>query len=267
MKIAFLGFGTISRILFEELNSDKDAQVSFWGFYDPYVEESNYLGNMQRAKDIGELIQSPAELIIEAAGQNAAEDFVPELLEAGKDVLSMTVGAFLKEELFAKVQEICSGEAKGRLYFPSGALPAVDMLRAVSLRRIDSVELITRKPYEALLGAQGLEGKVETDLESGEAVTVFQGNAKEAVKQFPKNVNISATLSLAGIGAERTKVTIIADPSVTRNVHKIIVKGEFGEFSAEVASNPSQNPKTSLTAPLSAVALIKKMAAPIKIGS
>lgn len=268
MKIAFLGFGTISRILFEELSSDTESEVSFWGFLDPHVEEGSVNTHMMRkANDVGELIRSPAALIVEAAGQNVVEEYVPDLLKAGKDVLSMTVGAYLNEELLSKIEDLCRLEGSGSLYLPSGALPAVDMLRAVSLRRIDSVELITRKPYEALQGAPGLEEVKENSLENREAITIFHGDAKEAVRLFPKNANISATLSLAGIGADRTKVTIMADPSIERNIHKIVVKGEFGEFSAEVASNPSSNPKTSLTAPMSAVSLIKKLTECVKVGS
>jgi aspartate dehydrogenase len=267
MTISFVGLGTISRLIRRELSQDGEAHIEFWGFFDPYVGDSpEDHDGLHRAASISELLDSPTDLVVEASSQEGAQAYVPEVLRGGKSALSMSVGAYLDDEFYAQIEAICREPGSGKLYIPSGALPAVDMIQAASLRSIDSVELITRKPFGALAGSPLFEEKVK-DATEGEAVTVFSGNAREAVKLFPKNVNISATLSLAGIGAEKTRVTIIADPSVDKNMHTVKVTGAFGELTAEVKSNPSPNPKTSLTAPLSAVSLIKRLSGGIQIGS
>ncbi|MEE9152150.1 MAG: aspartate dehydrogenase domain-containing protein, partial [Thermoplasmata archaeon] len=97
--------------------------------------------------------------------------------------------------------------------------------------------------------------------------TLFEGSAREAVKLFPKNVNVAATVSLAGIGFERTKVKIIADPQTNRNHHRIEVKGEFGTMVTEVNNIPfEKNPKTSRIAAQSAIAALKKIVSTYWVG-
>lgn len=267
MTISFLGYGAISRLIHRELGNDRNAPVHFWGFFDPYLQDALAdRGDLRRAAAVSELLDSPSDLIVEAAHQDAVKLYVPDIIRSGKSVVSMSVGAYLDPAFYQLIEAVCREPENGRLYIPSGALPAVDLLKAASLRRIDSVELVTRKPFEALRGNRSFEEQVHSSA-AGESVTVFSGSARDAVREFPKNVNISATLSLAGVGAEKTRVTIIADPNIDKNTHTVRVIGEFGELTAEVKSNPSENPKTSLTAPLSAVSLIRRLSDGIQIGT
>ncbi len=96
---------------------------------------------------------------------------------------------------------------------------------------------------------------------------VFSGNALEAVRGFPANVNVVAALALAGIGAERTQVEIWADPSLTKNIHSIQVDSDAAKFSMEIENIPSENPKTSRIVVQSVLALLRKLNAPMRIGS
>jgi aspartate dehydrogenase len=59
---------------------------------------------------------------------------------------------------------------------------------------------------------------------------------------------------LAGIGPDRTTVEIWADPTVTRNTHRI-------------ENIPSENPKTGLITALSVIACLRKLNAPLRIGT
>lgn len=267
MTVSFLGYGAIGRLIHREFQDDRNTPVRFWAFFDPYLRDApSDDAGLRRAATVAELLDSPSDLIVEAANQDAVMQYVPDIIRAGKSVVSMSVGAYLDPSFYQLIEAICRQPTSGRLYIPSGALPAVDMLKAASLRRIDSVELVTRKPFAALSGNPSFEEKVRASM-PGEPVTVFEGSALDAVRAFPKNVNISATLSLAGIGAENTRVTIIADPNIDKNTHTVKVAGAFGELTAEVKSNPSENPKTSLTAPLSAVSLIRRLTGGIQIGT
>lgn len=267
MIVGFLGYGTISKLICRELAKELDSDIRLWGYLDPYLSESSAeTESLERAQDIAALLASPSDLIVEAADQNAVATHVPVIIRSGKDVLSLSVGAYLDHTLYETIEAACREEGSGRLYLPSGALPAIDMIKTAALRRLDHVELITRKPFEALRGNPEVDRMLENS-GSKRTLTLFHGNAREAVQRFPKNVNVSATLSLAGIGPDRTRVTIIADPEVDRNIHTVNVRGEFGELSLEIKANPSDNPKTSLTAPLSAVALIRSFSQCIRIGT
>lgn len=207
------------------------------------------------------------DLLIESASQNAVRFIVPRALEAGCDVMVLSVGALVDYELRERIFRLAK-QNNCKLYFPSGAVVGIDGINSASAGEISSVTLTTRKPPSGLTGApyvicKGIElEKIETE------TVIFEGSASEAVKAFPANVNVAATISLAGIGFERTKVRIIADPATSRNVHEITVEGEFGNFYTKVENLPSpENPKTSYLAALSAVSTLKKIMNPVKIGT
>ncbi len=125
-------------------------------------------------------------------------------------------------------------EEKGvRIYLPSGAVGAIDALQAAKLQGLDKVTLTTRKPPRSL-------GKIEgIDLEGlKEPRVIFEGPAREAVVKFPQNVNVAATISLAGIGPDRTRVRVVADPTISQNIHEIHAQGAFGSFEIRLSEPP-----------------------------
>ena len=215
---------------------------------------------------IEDLIHS-VDLVVESASQSAVSFIVPQALEAGCDVMILSVGALADKELREKLFELAR-KNNCKLYFPSGAVVGIDGLNSASSAGISSVTLTTRKPPSGLAGAPhiaalGIDlGKIEKE------TLLFEGPASEAVKAFPANVNVAATISLAGIGFEKTVVRVIADPSLSRNVHEIAVEGEFGKFTTRVENLPSpENPKTSYLAALSAISTLKKVLNPVQIGT
>jgi aspartate dehydrogenase len=182
-------------------------------------------------------------------------------------MMIMSIGALADEKLWEQIKSLAL-EHNCKVYLPSGAIVGLDGLKSASIGGINSVMLTTRKPPSGLQGAPYIE-RQGIDLSSLKRATViFEGCAEDAVKGFPANVNVAATLSLAGIGAKRTKIRIIADPAISRNVHEIHVEGEFGRFETRAENIPSpSNPRTSYLAALSAVATLKKIAEPVQIGT
>jgi len=267
MKLVFLGFGTIANLIYSEIKQGKLPGIEAIGVLDPVLQREK-AGELSAYgfsvfKDLEEVVSRSPDLVVEAASQQAAKENVPFILSHGIDVLSLSVGAYLDRGVMDQIKK----SARGRLYISSGALPCVDAVKAASMGRIDRVELITRKRPKALLGAPGLNQQ-DVDIESiTEAYTVFQGNAAEAVKLFPANVNIAATLSLAGIGPEKTLVKIIADPDLKVNVHQLHLSGDFGILDATIECLPSSNPKTSLIAASSAITVLKNFNSMVKIGN
>lgn len=199
------------------------------------------------------------DLVIEASSQAAAKEVAPRVVSRGVDMMIMSVGSLVdddyREALFQKAKE---HEAK--IFIPTGALCGVDGLRSAAGDDILSVTLTTTKGPKSLSGVQYLIDKGIDVEKLTEKTTVFSGTAREAVKIFPKNINVAATVSLLGIGFDRTQVKIVVDPEATSNSHELNVVGNFGTFVSHTYNVPSpDNPKTSYLAVLSAISALKRI--------
>jgi aspartate dehydrogenase len=147
-----------------------------------------------------------------------------------------------------------------RILVPSGAVCGTDGLSSAAAGHIDSVELITTKNPNSLVGVPYLKEKGIDVNGIGKPTVIYEGAAREAVKLFPKNVNVAAAVSIMGIGFDRTKVKIILDPDTRSNSHELIVKGEFGEIISRTNNVPApSNPSTSHLAALSAISALKRI--------
>jgi aspartate dehydrogenase len=207
---------------------------------------------------------SAADLVVEAATAAVSAAVVEKCIEAGKDCLVMSVGGLLgRADLLERALRLGIS-----VYMPSGALCGVDGLKSASAGRIDSVTLTTRKPVKGLEGAPYLmEKRIDLGRIDKETV-VFEGTAEEAVKGFPANVNVSAVLSLAGVGAKKTKVRIVTAPDYTRNVHEVEITGDFGRMTTRSENLPSSaNPRTSGLAIYSAIATLEGAAKSVRVGT
>jgi aspartate dehydrogenase len=176
----------------------------------------------------------------------------------------MSVGGLL-----ARTEVLDEANRKGvKVYVPSGALCGIDGLKSASGGKIDSVMLTTRKPPKGLVGAPYLKERGMDVLAVTSETVIFEGSAAEAVKGFPANVNVSAVLSLAGIGAQRTRVRIVTSPDYTRNTHEVEIAGDFGKIVTKTENLPSKaNPKTSAMAIYSAIATLEGIAKSVRVGT
>ena len=162
------------------------------------------------------------------------------------------------------------GRAKqtgARIVVPTGALIGLDAVRAADEGTIRSVKMITRKPPEGLEGAPYLlEHKISVaGLKT--PLKVFDGTAREGARGFPANVNVAAALSFAGIGPDRTKLEIWADPTITHNTHRIEVDSDVARFSMTIEGIPSANPRTGRIVPLSTIAALRALVSELKVGT
>jgi aspartate dehydrogenase len=207
------------------------------------------------------------ELVVEAGGGAGVRELAVPLVRAGLDLLLLSVGALADPDLRAALSEAAAAAGRS-VHVPSGAIGGLDALRAAAVAGLDEVVLTTRKPPAALAGAPHW-ARHPLDLAALAAPTVvFEGNAAAAIAAFPANVNVALAVSLAGIGPERTRVRVVADPALTRNVHELTARGAFGELHLEIANEPSpDNPRTSRLAALSAVAALRRLTAPLQVGS
>lgn len=196
------------------------------------------------------------DMVVEAASGDAVRSYAEFILNAGKDLMVMSTGGLLDSRLFANLDAICK-RVGVKILIPSGAVGGIDAIRA-SRGLLQEVILTTRKPPETLVDVESEAGRNLESIESPKIV--FEGNALEAVKRFPFNINVAATLSLAGLGPEKTKVRIVADPQATGNIHEVYAKGQSGilRFTMENVPHPD-NPKTSHLALLSAIEVLRNV--------
>jgi len=210
-----------------------------------------------------EALADAADIVVECAPSKLVRSIVAPVVSRGKTAVVLSVGALLdNDDLIALAKE--NG---GQIVVPTGALIGLDAVTAAAVGTIHSVRMTTRKPVRGLLGAPYL---VEhgIDIEGiKEPLKIFEGTAREAAKGFPANLNVAVALSLAGIGPDRTMVEIWADPTVTRNVHRIEVESDSARFSMAIENVPSENPKTGLITALSVIACLRKLHAPLRIGT
>ena len=204
-----------------------------------------------------------ADYVVECAPAAVFDQVVRPLLDAGKRVIVLSVGAILSHPDLIDLARTRGGQ----IIVPTGALLGLDAVCAAAEGKIESVTMVTRKPIAGLLGAPYLtENNVDISKLTAPKL-IFRGSAREAAKGFPANLNVAVALSLAGIGPDKTTLEIWADPTVTRNVHRIVVKSDSSAIDMTIENIPSENPKTGRITALSVISLLRKLTAPLRVGS
>ncbi len=207
-----------------------------------------------------------SDLVVEAASQRAVPTIARAALSNGRSLMVMSVGALADAGLYREIKKMAA-EHGSKVYIPSGAISGLDGIKSASIGTIRKVTLTTTKNPRGLIGAPYLKEK-QIDITALKSPTlIFEGSAAEAVKACPANVNVAATLCLAAREGE-VGVRIIADPDIQVNRHEITVEGDFGQMTIRVDNVPSpSNPRTSYLAALSAIATLRSIVEPMKIGT
>jgi len=204
-----------------------------------------------------------ADLVIECAPAALMDSIAQPVLRAGKKLLVLSAGALLPRPELLELAK----KHGGQIIVPTGALLGLDAVCAAAEGQIHSVQMTTRKPPNGLSGAPYLvENRIQVD-DVREPLRVFSGSARDAAKGFPANVNVAVALSLAGIGPDRTRIDIWADPTVTRNTHRIQVDSDSARIDMTIENIPSENPKTGRITALSVIAALRKIHAPLRVGT
>lgn len=265
MKIALLGLGAIGRSALELLQAEKRVQVG-WVVVSNISPQRQAL--LQQLAPQAQLLTAlPADvqpdLLVECAGHAALEQHVLPALERGISALVVSVGA-LSEPGMAQRLEAAADAGGAQLQLLPGAMGGIDALAAARLGGLDAVTYTGRKPPQAWLGTPAQQLCDLTSL--SEAFCIFEGSAREAARLYPKNANVAATLSLAGMGLDQTRVRLLADPAVTQNVHQLEAHGAFGSLELTLRGKPlAANPKTSALTVYSVVRAVLNRVAVLSI--
>ncbi len=262
MRVGLIGYGQIGRSLHRAIAeglAGPDVELAMVLVRDP-SRGRELVAEVAVTDELERFLDSEIEIVVEVAGHAALRAYVQPVLESGRSLLTVSVGAFADHAFLESVEALASDVGQ-RVLIPSGAIGGLDMISAAALAPLQSVTHTTRKP-PAAFSAEQLAGAAV----AAEAKLLFDGPAREGVGRFPENVNVAAAVSLAGIGLDRTRLRVFADPQVRRNVHEVEVVGHFGRLSVRVENEPSENPKTGRVVPLSVAKALRNLSAPIVVG-
>ena len=269
LRIGIVGCGAIGSSLAKEIVSSFSKESRLVALYDIKPEKSLQLSQKvikSRKLCVGSLdnLIKKSELVIEASSAEAAWGIARKSLSAGCDIMVMSVGGMVEHlsRLYALARK-----NNARVYFPSGAISGIDALKAANIGKVSKVVLTTRKHPEAFSGVEYVAKRFKLNNLKKDKI-LFSGSASRAVKYFPQNINVAAVLGLAGIGMHKTQVRIIASPYVRKNIHEVAIESDAARIftRTENVLHP-QNPKTSFLAVLAAIATLKQILQPIKIGT
>ena len=258
LKVGIVGMGTIGRAIAQALDSGTMPARLTAVYSRTETTAQQFLSTLRHAPPFVDLptLIAQSDLVIEAAGQAALPEIAPLTLGAGKDLMVISVGALLEHSEWVDL----ASQNGCRLYVPSGAIVGLDGVKGASMGYIESVTINSRKPPKGLAGAPYVVAQGLDVFSYSEETLIFEGRARDACKGFPDNVNVSAALSLAGIGPDCTRIRIFVVPHGTHNVHDIEVIGEFGRMTTHIENVPSDtNPRTGKLSYLSAIAMLRDM--------
>lgn len=253
MNVGIIGCGAIANIIASRIvPEDNNIEIKY--FFDKDIERAENLATFAggvAVLDFDDMLED-VDLILECASPYSVKFLAPKILEKGIDMIIMSIGAFMDTDFYTEVLNIAR-KNKAHIHLPSGAIVGLDGIKAVADFGLKEISLVTRKSPKSL-------GK---DIDTEEVL--FEGKASQAVKEFPLNINVAATISMAC--NRDIDVKIIVDPKVDRNVHEITAKGDFGEFKTITMNHPcAANPKTSMLAAISAIKLLKSFDETISVG-
>jgi len=266
LHVSMVGCGAIGQGVLELLKSDPDV------CFDAVIVPEHAMDKAREAiaplapnaRVVTRLsTDARPDLLVECAGHDALEEHVVPALEQGIDCLVVSVGA-LSEPGVAERLEAAARRGNAQMQLLSGAIGAIDALAAARVGGLDAVIYTGRKPPRAW---KDTPAEQQFDLDAlREPTVIFEGNARDAARLFPKNANVAATLSLAGLGLERTRVLLLADPTVDENIHHVEARGAFGGFELTMRGKPlAANPKTSALTVFSVVRALGNRAHAVSI--
>lgn len=203
------------------------------------------------------------DLVVEVGGHAALRQYAEAVLRAGKDLMTLSAGAFADAAFHERIRRLAQDLGR-QVIIPSGAIAGLDAISAAALGEVEAVTHTTRKPPRAFTPEQLA---ASPHARTGGARVLYDGPARDGVGRFPENVNVAAAVSLAGIGLDRTRLRVIADPAVERNTHEVEVRGWFGQLRVVIENTPSENPKTGRLVALSVVKALRDRSAPLVVGA
>jgi aspartate dehydrogenase len=265
LRVAIVGLGAIGRKVAQALDQGIDGLALVAVSAQNPEKHRGWLAGLTKPPAVLpiEALVDVADIVVECAPGKLVRSIVAPFVTSGKTAVVVSVGALLDNEDLIELAR----QNGGQIVVPTGAQIGLDAVTAAAAGTIHSVRMVTRKPPLGLAGAPYIV-EHNIDIEGiTQPLRVFEGTARDAAKGFPANLNVAVALSLAGLGPDRTTLEIWADPTVTRNTHRVEVESDSARFSMSIENIPSENPKTGMITALSVIACLRKLRAPLRVGT
>ncbi len=266
LNVGIAGLGTIGKAVAHALDRGLDGFVLRAVTSGRAESALIAIGKLKRTVPLvsAQELAQRCDLVVECAPAGAFLEIAGPVLSAGRLLVTVSAAALIEN---MHVVEIAKAHG-GRIILATGALLGLDAVRAAAEGKIHSVEMVTRKPPKSLLGAPYLEKRAIDVSALSEPLKVFEGSAREGAAGFPANVNVAAALALAGIGPDRTRLQIWADPTKERNTHSIRVDADSVRFQMTIENVPTtENPGTGKVTALSVIAAMKSLTNFLRVGT
>ncbi|MCK0149729.1 aspartate dehydrogenase [Marivita sp. S6314] len=267
MKIGIAGMGAIGTRVAQELDRGGIPGCTLAGIA---------VRNAERAADANARLTQPVpnhslqeiaqqcDVIVECLPPQLFLDLARPVVQAGKTLIVLSASQLLGQQ--ALLDE--AAQTGARIVIPSGAMLGLDAIKAVAVGDIQSVVIETRKPVAGLINAPYVKDQNLKLDGLTEPYQIIEGAVSDIAKVFPANVNVAAAVSLAGIGPDRTRMEVWADPSLERNLHTVRVISDSSDFTMSIQNRPSmENPATGKITALSVIALLRQYSAVLQVGT
>jgi len=253
--VAIIGFGAIGQEVAAGLLAARAVEYRVSALLRKPERQTGLDRRLSVAGSLAELIRLKPDIFVEAAGQAAVQEHGADIAETGKPFVVASIGTFADEALWQDLSRRAASRG-GKIVIPTGAIGGLDYTRAVAELPDAEIRYVSRKPPSAWADELQAMGKAPGDVR--DVIVLFEGSARAAAQRYPKNLNVAATLAVAGIGMERTKVVVLVDPAITANMHEIEIRSQAGVARFSFENRPSrQNPKTSMVTALSVISAVR----------
>jgi len=271
MRLGLIGCGSIGSTVARAIARGAVPDVRLIGLADPVSPQAaGRVAETTRCPvcpDVTSLLELRPAIVLEAASADAVRAYAGPVFDSGADLIVVSVGAFADAGFFRGLMEHARKKGR-RLLIPSGAIGGLDIIKAAAVGGLEECRLTTTKPPAALNAVPYIREHGIDLAGIRQATVVFEGTAAEAARHFPQNLNVAVTISLAGLGLERTTVRVVADPGATRNTHEVFVRGTFGEATVRLVNIPSRkNPRSSSLASYSVIATLNSISRQFQLGT
>jgi aspartate dehydrogenase len=264
LQVGLAGLGAVGREVARRLAAGiPGLRLKAVAVRDPKKAHSTLAGFEDVKIVSAEALAESCDVVVEGLPPKEFRTVAVPAIERGRIFIPLSVGQLLENgDLVERARE-----TGARILVPTGALLGLDAVRAAAEGLIRSVTMVTRKPPAGLEGAPYLVERKILLAGLKAPLKVFDGSAREGARGFPANVNVAAALSLAGIGPDKTRLEIWADPAIERNIHKIEVNADAARFSMTIENVPSENPRTGRIVAQSVVALLRGLVSELRVGT
>ena len=266
MKVGVAGLGTIGTVVARALDGGIEGLALAAVTTRDHDKGRGTMEAFQKAVPMVSAVElaERVDIVVECVPKAVFREIAEPALARGRVLITVSGAALLVTSDLVELAQ----QNGGRILLASGAILGLDALRAAAEGNIKSVTMVTRKPPRSLRGAPYLEERgIDIDALDG-PLRVFEGSAAEGAQGFPSNVNVAAAVGLAGIGPQRTRLEIWADPSAERNMHTVRVEADSARFEMSIENVPSEeNPGTGKLTALSVIATLRGLVSPLKVGT